>query len=138
MRINWPGFVTFRYKDYRQQGNAKDLTLSGVEFLRRLSLHILPPGFTKVRHYGLLGNNRRKKSLPLARTALASSGHRLDLSPVPVKILSPLPMACQVCGAVDLSWVGRTDSQGKFSGRIQGAIRLRLRAGEPPPVSNTS
>lgn len=130
--------VTFRYKDYRQDGQARDLQLTGVEFLRRLSLHILPPGFTKVRHYGLLGNNRRKKSLPAARQALASSPHRMELSPVPVAINPVEFIQCGVCGGVDLTCVGRTDSQGKFSGMIRGASRLRLRAGEPPVTQNTS
>ena len=47
------------------------MTFDGVEFVRRLSLHIPPPGFTKIRHYGILGNNRRAKAIPLAREALA-------------------------------------------------------------------
>ena len=130
--------VTFRYKDYAQQGKIRDLVLSGVEFVRRLSLHILPPGFTKVRHYGILGNNRRKKSLPLARQALESSSHRVELSPVPVPVVLTEHITCEVCGGVDLSCVGRTDSQGKFSGLIKGARRRRLRAGEPPRVLDTS
>lgn len=45
--------VTFRYKDYRQAGKQKLMTLKGEEFLRRFTLHILPPGFMKIRHYGL-------------------------------------------------------------------------------------
>ena len=49
------------------------MTLTGVEFIRRFLFHLLPPGFTKIRHYGLLGNNRRQKQVLLARAALAHS-----------------------------------------------------------------
>lgn len=52
--------VGFRYQDYRHGSALKTMTLSGVEFLHRLSLHVLPEGFTKIRHYGLLGNNLRR------------------------------------------------------------------------------
>ena len=81
---------------------------------------------------------RRKKSLPAARLALASSPHRVDLSPVPVAIKPVEFSTCKICGGVDFACVGRTDSQGKFAGMVKGAMRLRLRAGEPPPTPNTS
>jgi hypothetical protein len=48
--------VSFTYKDYRQQGKSKEMTLSLDEFARRFLQHILPGGFVRVRHYGLLTN----------------------------------------------------------------------------------
>jgi hypothetical protein len=48
------------------------MTLSGVEFLRRFLMHVLPKGFVRIRHSGFLANCRRKKQLALARTLLAS------------------------------------------------------------------
>jgi hypothetical protein len=45
--------VSFRYKDYRQQGKQKVMTLKGEEFLRRFAWHILPKAMTKIRHFGL-------------------------------------------------------------------------------------
>jgi hypothetical protein len=45
--------VTFMHKDYRQQGNRRPVTLTGVEFLRRFCQHILPRGFVKIRYYGI-------------------------------------------------------------------------------------
>jgi hypothetical protein len=45
--------VQFTYKDYAQKGQTKVMELSAVEFLRRFCQHILPSGFTKIRHYGL-------------------------------------------------------------------------------------
>jgi hypothetical protein len=57
LNINDSG-VTFRWRDYRDN-NQKIMTLNGVEFLRRFSLHILPKRFVRIRHYGLLSTARR-------------------------------------------------------------------------------
>jgi len=51
--------VSFSYKDYAHGGIQKEMTLDGVEFLRRFCLHILPPRFMKIRHYGFLSNRAR-------------------------------------------------------------------------------
>src|ERR1700693_5315668 len=55
--------VTFTYRDYRHGSQLKELTLSALEFIRRFSLHILPPGLVRIRHYGILGNNRRRAAI---------------------------------------------------------------------------
>lgn len=55
------GKVTFTYKDYAAGGNQKLMTLTAEEFLRRFCLHILPPGFTKMRHYGFLSSRTKQK-----------------------------------------------------------------------------
>jgi hypothetical protein len=60
-RIDIDHNVTFTYKDYTDDGRKKKLTLAGEEFLRRYEQHILPPGFCKIRHYGYLGNYKRKE-----------------------------------------------------------------------------
>lgn len=64
--------MTFRYKDYRAQGHArhKTMTLSTDEFMRRFLLHVLPSGFHRIRHYGLLANSGRKDNLEKARGLL--------------------------------------------------------------------
>jgi hypothetical protein len=64
--------VTFRYKDYRRDGTARQqvMTLAADEFIRRFLLHILPRGFHRIRHYGLLAGSARKASLALARELL--------------------------------------------------------------------
>ena len=54
--------VSFYYKDYRDKGKQKLMTLSGVEFLRRFVMHILPKGFVKVRYYGILSNRYSKQT----------------------------------------------------------------------------
>jgi len=64
--------VTFRWKDYRAEGRTrhKTMSLSSGEFIRRFLLHVLPGGFHRIRHYGLLANARRKCNLATARTLL--------------------------------------------------------------------
>ena len=62
--------VTFEYKDYARGGKKKLLTLSAEEFIRRFLLHVLPKGFVKVRHYGLLANAHREGKLKRCRELL--------------------------------------------------------------------
>jgi len=64
--------VTFRYKDYRRDGCDRQqvMTLAVDEFIRRFLLHVLPRGFHRIRHYGLLAGSARKTSLALARELL--------------------------------------------------------------------
>jgi hypothetical protein len=64
------GVVRFRYKDYAHGQARKEMTLSATEFIRRFLLHVLPPGFMRVRHYGLLANRQRKEKLTLCRQLL--------------------------------------------------------------------
>ncbi len=64
------GKVTFRYKDYADGQRSKTMTVSGEEFLRRFLTHVLPRGFVKVRHYGLLANRRREEKLTACRRLL--------------------------------------------------------------------
>jgi hypothetical protein len=52
--------VTFSYKGYKQGAKAKELTLSNAEFIRRFSQYILPKGFTRIRHYGILSSGWKK------------------------------------------------------------------------------
>lgn len=53
--------VTFSYKDYSDNANVKLMTLSGVEFLRRFAMHILPRGFVKIRYFGILTSAYREQ-----------------------------------------------------------------------------
>ena len=62
--------VSFSYKDYRHSGAKKVATLSGVEFLRRFALHILPKGFVRIRHYGFLASRNKTTLLNIAKAQL--------------------------------------------------------------------
>ena len=65
--------VTFRYKDYRRSGaeRQRSMTLHADEFIRRFLVHILPQGFHRIRHYGLLASAGRKANVARARELLA-------------------------------------------------------------------
>ncbi len=64
--------VSFRWKDYRAKGRTrnKTMTLAPEEFMRRFLLHVLPGGFHRIRHYGLLANARRRENLAQVRALL--------------------------------------------------------------------
>ena len=62
--------VTFSYKDYKDDAKQKLMTLTGVEFVRRFAMHIVPLGFRKVRQYGFMSNACRQKQIAKARKAL--------------------------------------------------------------------
>ena len=59
--------VTIAVKDYREGSKKNTVTLTGVEFIRRFLMHILPKGFVKIRHYGILANCNKKTKLALCR-----------------------------------------------------------------------
>jgi len=96
------GQVTFRYRDGRT-GLMRQCTLDAVAFLGRFLQHVLPQGFTKVRHYGLFSPSRRDL-LALAREQLiaASAQPPADLAPI-ASVPTPAPISapcrrCPACG----------------------------------------
>jgi len=64
--------VTFRYKDYRRDGAERQqvMTLATDEFIRRFLIHVLPRGFHRIRHYGLLASSTHREAMALARRLL--------------------------------------------------------------------
>jgi len=108
--------LAFTYKDYAAGQQLKTMVLPATEFIRRFLLHVLPRGFTKIRHYGLLGNNRRRRRVPLARTALEQSPFRFEgkSTHLPSPRL-PAPMLCPHCQAPTLRCVARMDASGKWT-----------------------
>ncbi len=63
--------VRFRWRDYADDNKVKVMRLDGTEFVRRFLLHVLPKGFTRIRHYGLLANRCRAGKLARCRELLA-------------------------------------------------------------------
>jgi hypothetical protein len=72
--------VTFKWKDYRSKGQSrfKTMTLKTNEFIRRFLIHVLPSGFHRIRHYGLLANARRAENIKRARALLIDQADRED------------------------------------------------------------
>ena len=92
--------VTFHWKDYRAKGRTryKTMTLTAADFMRRFLLHVLPTGFHRIRHYGLLANAGRKENLALARELLEAPPPppaQTDQTPAS----APPTFVCRHCGA---------------------------------------
>ncbi|MCK0126916.1 IS91 family transposase [Gelidibacter sp. F2691] len=84
--------VAFTAKDYRRAGKKVLLTLSSQEFVRRFVLHVLPKGFTRIRHYGILSSSWKKEKLPKLQSELAT------VKMEPVRAKEPiLHRRCPVC-----------------------------------------
>jgi hypothetical protein len=78
------GKVTFRWRDSAHHNQQRRLCLPVEEFLRRFLLHVLPPGFVRIRHFGILSTRNRCKLLPLCR-------HLIEADPPPRGRLNALP-----------------------------------------------
>jgi len=77
--------VTFKWKDYRAKGRTrhKTMTLATNEFIRRFLIHVLPHGFHRIRHYGLLANSRRADNLQRARELLNATPPQETIADTP-------------------------------------------------------
>jgi hypothetical protein len=82
------GRVSFRWKDYRDQNRQKVMSLPAHEFIRRFLLHVLPPGFMRIRHFGFLANRHRTQFLRQARELLCSQN--TSVLPQPPALCDPL------------------------------------------------
>lgn len=95
--------VSFSWKDYRHHHQRKTMTLTAEEFLRRFLLHALPPGFQRIRHYGLFANRSRQHNLSRCRQLLAVAERPPELDP---EAAAAAPVsgcelrACPVCGSM--------------------------------------
>jgi hypothetical protein len=104
----YDGRVTFWYKDYARHGIWDRMTLSGVEFLRRLMQHVLPRGFVRTRTFGFLANRHRAEKLALIRRLLPPT------LPSPATLPTAKPKddwrrRCPYCGEPALTLLDETD-----------------------------
>jgi hypothetical protein len=92
--------VTFKWKDYRapERDRHKTMTLATHEFIRRFLLHVLPDGFHRIRHYGLLANNGRAKHLARAHELLQIPPDSTDDS-ADNEHATACVYQCKFCGA---------------------------------------
>jgi hypothetical protein len=116
--------VTFDWKDYRRKNHWKTrrMTLQADEFIRRFLQHVLPPGFARIRHYGLLSGRNKKRLLPLCRQLLTPPESCL---PDPAEIArykatapAPDPSLCPHCNIGQMI-------------RVQHLIRIPLPGSQP-------
>jgi len=97
------GQVTFRWRDSADHNMQKAMTLEAVEFIRRFLLHVLPPGFVKIRHFGFLANGCRAKALKLCRTLLRASPRPDRLG---IRQRNAIERKCPCCGIGTLCFLG--------------------------------
>jgi hypothetical protein len=94
--------VTFKWKDYRIEGDAryKTMTLPTYEFIRRFLMHVLPRGFHRIRHYGLLASGNRAANIARARQLLAVPSRPKQPETPEAAVDEPrvLPRPCSCCG----------------------------------------
>ena len=95
--------VTYYVKDYREQGKWKELTISGIEFVRRFLMHVPPKRFVRIRHYGLLCTRSKNKHLTLCRNLLGCKKYISILkdmeAPQIIEILYGIKISvCKCCG----------------------------------------
>jgi Putative transposase/Transposase zinc-binding domain len=81
------GIVTFAYRDRKNGNLRKTMKLPADEFVRRFLLHILPKGFVRVRHYGILANSLKRRLVPLSRTLLGVDAVAAPAAPEPWQAL---------------------------------------------------
>ena len=97
------GQVSFQWKDYRDAGKSKVMTVPAGEFLRRFLQHVVPPGLQRIRYYGFLANCHRAAKLTLCRQLLATACSQLLPQPADCRdLLTALTRTnlrlCPQCG----------------------------------------
>jgi hypothetical protein len=94
--------VTFKWKDYRNKGRTrhKTMILATDEFIRRFLIHVLPPGFHRIRHYGWMANANRVEKLSQARELLQVEPTLAPTcDPEQQPVLPTSPWICPTCAA---------------------------------------
>ena len=103
--------VRFGYKDYRKNGEKKEMTLSNVEFIRRFSMHILPKRFVRIRHYGILSSSWKRGKLQDLQASL-----KVEKSVFVVKTLLKKCRCCKEGNLVTLAIFGNKGPPERYLG----------------------
>jgi hypothetical protein len=91
--------VAFRWRDSAHGNKKRLMTLTVDQFLRRFLLHLLPPGFVRIRNFGFLANRNRAALLPPCRRLLGSEEEKIASAAEPAAELAHSLWNCPVCGA---------------------------------------
>ena len=93
------GRVTFRWRDSAHKNKKRLMSLAVEEFLRRFLLHVLPPGFVRIRHFGFFAHRRRATLLPLCRQLLGAAVSETPSGDSESKSAAAVPLwCCPRCG----------------------------------------
>ena len=121
------GHVTFQWKDYRDGDAHKTMTLTAEEFIRRFLLHVLPPGFHRIRYYGLLGNHHGQEKLKQCRQLL-------EMPPIATTETGPQPTANYRDRYETLTGVSLHECPACHRGRMLSVERLLPSRVSAPPL----
>jgi hypothetical protein len=142
------GQVTFRWKNYAQGQAWQSMSLSADEFLRRFLLHVLPSGFVKIRHFGFLGNRRRRERLAAARKMLGDGARppsNCDAKATPRGTQEEPDRAaasCPACRRGVLAIIGTLspllDHQARCVGAAADPVSINDGGRSPPPRCDSS
>jgi hypothetical protein len=94
------GIVTFRWRDSAHHNKKRLMNLTVEEFLRRFLLHLLPPRFVRIRHFGFLANRKRSALLPLCFHVLGAPPLQSLASLAPLADSRPPIGNCPICGGI--------------------------------------
>ncbi len=95
------GLITFEYKDYKDHVKIKEMTITAEEFIRRFLLHVLPPNFTKIKHYGILSNRNKKNNIRFCRFLISKIITNEFISTISRKFNE---FKCKKCGSTNFTF----------------------------------
>jgi Putative transposase/Transposase zinc-binding domain len=110
-----PQAISFTFKDYRETAKKKIMQLQPLEFIRRFALHILPKGFVRIRHYGILSSKRKANNLSLIHLQLDSvyvKPEKKDWQQVSSERLNYNPKICPCCKQQSMRTIMEFDHRG--------------------------
>jgi hypothetical protein len=105
------GKITFSYKDYRHMAATKEMTLDVLEFIRRFALHILPKGFVRIRHYGILSSTSKAACTVIIKEQLPA----IKSEPNPKQEMYN-PLQCPCCKKETMQTILRFNRRGPPQG----------------------
>lgn len=86
--------VTFSYKDYKHGSVKKEMVLDAGEFIRRYSMHVLPKGLVRIRHFGILSSTSKLKAAIIIKAQLPPVAQTLVIIKRVLQIFNPLECPC--------------------------------------------
>jgi hypothetical protein len=103
-----PTNTVFSYKDYRLGAQKLEMSLDNIEFIRRFSMHILPKGLVRIRHFGILGSSAKRVTVPHVHRELG-----VPQLPAEPRILAEYnPRFCQCCQKETMVSIQRLPTRG--------------------------
>jgi hypothetical protein len=121
------GRVSFRYRDYADGRKQKIMRLEVDEFIRRFALHVLPKGFVRIRHYGLLANRARQKKIARCRALLLAPEVAKPIEEsLPEKLLRLAGIDIQQCPACQQGRMVVVEEIARLGQRLVHPMRVEV------------